>query len=484
MKKIIILLILIMAISLSGCFNKPMPEDKNVPISPKSTAQKSKEVSLYFLNDKLSGLNMETRGVSQNADLLRQVMQELIKGPKDEYSKPIIPDGTTLLSIQAKDNTAYVNFSKNYITGNNISSNTAKCMVAGLVNTLTGLPDINSVQILVEGNKLSSMYGYKMGLDPLQRAILTGEVYNNKDRVKKLQENVNQGKEIWRLDPLKVMQFEGGIVGFNGDDSFTIEYKRGGVVSVNATHQNKSYLVTLVQPTGQSDKNIWVISDVKAKFTKIPEADPTKGETFIYGIVKSIDYSTRVVTIQREYQDTQDMNNIVGPNINILPDAIIHLQTKVGSDNQGGYKYTERDISISDIKVGDELGLVLTKNKDARAVIVSDANNKQNYNNIKEDNIKVISPMKDNSVSSPIKVVGKARVYEGTVNIRVIDANGNTISQSSVQASAAAPSWGDFNTDLQYKPLSKPQNGTLQLFTISPKDGSIQDLVSIPIQIK
>ncbi|ORX24550.1 sporulation protein [Thermoanaerobacterium sp. PSU-2] len=484
MKKAFLVLILIAAISLSGCFtNTKTKTEKNAPISPKSTVQAVKEVSLYFLNSKMSGLNMEVRSVSENADLLKQVINELMKGPKDQYSKPIIPDNTKLLSVQLKDTTAYVNFSKDYTSSTSIDGTTAKYMVAALVNTLTGLPNVNSVQILVEGNKIDSLYGYKIGLDPLSRIVLTGEVYIDKDRVKKLQESTSFGKDSWRLDPMKVIQEEGGVVGFSPDDDFSLESKKGGIALINAIHDNKSYLVTLVQPEGDREGNIWVISDVKPKFTKIPEADPTKGETFIYGIVKAINYDTRVVTIEREYQDTNDINNVAGPDIKVLPNAIIHRQSKIGYDSQGGYQYSETDMDFTDIKVGDELGMILTKNKEARAVIDSDKNTITSYSS-QEANIIVLSPMRNNSVTSPIKVVGKARVFEAVVNIRLLDSNGNILTQTSVQASAGAPSWGDFQADIQYNPLSTPQDGTLQVFSLSPKDGSVQDLVSIPLYLK
>ncbi|MCP2239220.1 Gmad2 immunoglobulin-like domain-containing protein [Thermoanaerobacterium thermosaccharolyticum] len=484
MKKAFLIMILVVAISLTGCFNKPKNKtEQNAPISPKSTVQAVKEVSLYFLNSKMSGLNMDIRSVSENADLLKQVISELMKGPSDQYSKPIIPDNTKLLSVQLKDTTAYVNFSKDYMSATDINESTAKYMVAALVNTLTGLPNVDSVQILVEGNKIDSLYGYKIGLDPLNRTVLTGEVYIDKERVKKLQENVSLGKESWRLDPIKVMQEEGGVVGFSPDDDFSLDSKKDGIALINATHDNKSYMITLIQPEGDKDGNIWVISDVKAKFTKIPEADPTKGETFIYGIVKAINYETRVVTIEREYQDSSDINNEAGPDIKVLPNAIIHRQAKVGYDSQGGYQYSETDMSFSDIKVGDELGMILTKNKEARAIIDSDKSSITTASS-QNANIIVLSPMKNNSVSSPVKVVGKARVFEAVVNIRILDSNGNILSQTSVQASAGAPSWGDFEADIQYKPLSTPQDGTLQVFSLSPKDGSVQDLVSIPLHLK
>jgi hypothetical protein len=368
-KKNLLIIFFIIVVLFSGCSSKSNPE-QNTAISPNTAQESIKTVSLYFLNDKSNGLNMETRDIPQNSDVLKQVFKELVNGPKDEFSKPIIPDGTKLISAQLKDSTAYINFSKDYVT--NMPENTAKFRICALVNTLTGLSDINRVQILIEGNKVNSIKGYTIGLGPLKRTVITGEVYNNKSRVKKLQDNTKLGKETWRLDPLKVVQMEGGIVGFDSNDQFTLQSKENGKAVINAMHNNKAYVITLIQPEGVGENNIWVISDVNAQLIKISETDPSKGETFIYGVVKGINPDTRVLTIEREYQDAPDMNNKVGPDVKVLPDAVIHFQEKIGYNSQGGYKYSEKDISFDDIKIGDELGMILTKNKEARAIIVSD----------------------------------------------------------------------------------------------------------------
>jgi hypothetical protein len=53
-----------------------------------------------------------------------------------------------------------------------------------------------------------------------------------------------------------------------------------------------------------------------------------------------------------------------------------------------------------------------------------------------------------------------------------------------VTASAGAPEWGSFKTSIQYTTPVAPQKATLEVFIASPKDGSGQDLVSIPLTLK
>ncbi|ADD01763.1 Spore germination protein-like Gmad2 [Thermoanaerobacter italicus Ab9] len=479
MKRIALVLIVMFVLTLAGCFAKVNNSEKNSPINPKPIVQDvSKEISLYFLNDKMNGLILERRLISKDADVLKQVVAEMIKGPTDEYAKPVFPNGTKLISIELQEGIAFVSFSKEFLQDSE-DKGIDKLRVAALVNALTDIPGVESVQILVEGNKIDAVGKYKIGLDPLKRMILVGDVYNNPDRIKKLQERADLGKETWRFDPIQLLRQEGGIIGIGSEDELTLKNENNGVAYVEAIHNNKMYSITLIQPLGKGDNYIWVIDNVKAKFTEIPETNPAEGETFIYGIVKAIDYENRIITIEREYQDSQDMKNQVGPDIKVLPDAIIHFQAKVGYDSQGGFKYAEKDINFAEIKIGDELGIILTKDKEARAIIVSDRSN-ISY----EPNIKVVSPVKNDVVTSPFKVIGKARVFEGNVNIRLVDSNGNILSETVVQATAGAPSWGDFEAIISYKALKEPQNGILQVFSLSPKDGSVQNLVSVPLKLK
>lgn len=483
-KKILLLIVsLLFVLMVSGCAQDFSNKDDNPPINPRPLSQgmsqdMSKEISLYFLNDKMNGLILERRFIPKDADVLKQVILEMIKGPTDEYAKPVFPIGTKLLSIDMQEGTVFVNLSKEFLQESD-NEQIDKLKIAALVNVLTDIPSVNNVQILIEGNKVDAIGKYKIGLDPLKRMILVGDVYNNPERIKKLQERADLGKETWRFDPIQLLRKEGGVIGLGSQNELTLKKKSDGTADIEAVHDNKVYSIKLIQPLGEGDNYIWVISNVSAEFTPIPETDPLKGESFIYGKVKAIDYANRIITIEREYQDAQDLRNEAGPDIKVLPNAIIHFMAKVSYDPEGGIKYAERDISFSEIKVGDELGIILTKDKEARAIIVSD-NSSISY----ELNIKVMAPAKNDVVSSPFKVIGKARVFEGGVNIRLIGSNGNILNESFVQATDAAPSWGDFEAIISYKPLKEPQNGILQVFSLSPKDGSIQNLVSIPLKLK
>lgn len=77
-----------------------------------------------------------------------------------------------------------------------------------------------------------------------------------------------------------------------------------------------------------------------------------------------------------------------------------------------------------------------------------------------------------------IEVQGIARVFEGTLNYEFIDQSGKSLSQGIIQAEAGAPDWGCFEIDDAKLPQGASQ---LQLYWISPKDGSKKDMVSITL---
>jgi hypothetical protein len=92
----------------------------------------------------------------------------------------------------------------------------------------------------------------------------------------------------------------------------------------------------------------------------------------------------------------------------------------------------------------------------------------------------VASPKADLKVGSPLEVSGSARVFEGTVNIRLVDNTGKTISEGFTTASQGAPGRGDFKYSLNFNAPS-PGQGELEVFWTSPKDGKELDKVSVPV---
>lgn len=97
-------------------------------------------------------------------------------------------------------------------------------------------------------------------------------------------------------------------------------------------------------------------------------------------------------------------------------------------------------------------------------------------------NILVESPWPGDTIANPFTISGQAAAFEGVVSIRIRDEAGNILTNETVTTISGMEMSG-FSKTIDY---SKPttQTGTVELFTISPKDGSQQDQVSIPINFK
>ncbi|OQA10654.1 MAG: Immunoglobulin-like domain of bacterial spore germination [Firmicutes bacterium ADurb.Bin373] len=83
-------------------------------------------------------------------------------------------------------------------------------------------------------------------------------------------------------------------------------------------------------------------------------------------------------------------------------------------------------------------------------------------------------------MASPLEVSGSARVFEATVNIRLVDNAGKTIAEGFTTASEGAPGRGNFKYSLDFD-APAPGQGELEVFWTSPKDGKELDKVSIPV---
>lgn len=96
-------------------------------------------------------------------------------------------------------------------------------------------------------------------------------------------------------------------------------------------------------------------------------------------------------------------------------------------------------------------------------------------------NIVVSSPAHGAQVKSPVQVGGLARVFEGTVEIVIRDGQGKELGRGVTAASAGAPQRGQFTAALSFSaPVSKVP-GTVEVFSRNPRDGSVENLVSVPV---
>lgn len=99
-------------------------------------------------------------------------------------------------------------------------------------------------------------------------------------------------------------------------------------------------------------------------------------------------------------------------------------------------------------------------------------------------NIKVQEPQANALVSSPLLIKGQARTFESTFQISLKDSSGKEVAKKTATYTAADPSqFGDYG-ELMLFDAPGTDTGTLEVFTNSAKDGSVQDLVKIPVRFK
>jgi N-acetylmuramoyl-L-alanine amidase len=134
------------------------------------------EVALYFAGPtnfdddlmpevrEIPGLGAESNPDSRAS----RVVQELIKGPaRGSVLCPTLPRGTCLKSVKIVDNVAYVDFSEELMENHWGGSRAEELTVYSIVNTLTDVPGIKEVQILIEGLVSSTIAGHIILDEPL-----------------------------------------------------------------------------------------------------------------------------------------------------------------------------------------------------------------------------------------------------------------------------------------------------------------------------
>lgn len=95
--------------------------------------------------------------------------------------------------------------------------------------------------------------------------------------------------------------------------------------------------------------------------------------------------------------------------------------------------------------------------------------------------IVVSTPAPGATVGSPVRITGNASVFEANVQVRIKDASGRTIGQGFTTASQGAPGRGAFAAEIAY---SGRGPGTIEVYSQSPRDGSDQFLVRIPVTLR
>jgi hypothetical protein len=97
--------------------------------------------------------------------------------------------------------------------------------------------------------------------------------------------------------------------------------------------------------------------------------------------------------------------------------------------------------------------------------------------------ILVESPAPGDAVSSPLRLRGTANTFEAVFQVELLDAAGARIAAKTAMATSGTGTRGTFDLELPYT-IDAPQQGTLRVFELSAKDGSVINEVRIPLRLE
>lgn len=169
---------------------QPMKDSKGVSIGlmnentfldnmgSEENATKIANLNLYFANETGDKLKNQSCVVEYNANVAveKVVVEQLIAGPTEIGYYPTIPKDTKVISVTSKDGVCYVNLDVGFIgQGYDVLGTVT---IYSIVNSLTDLTGIQSVQILVNG-ETNMNYKDNISLETIfqknQELVLKGE---------------------------------------------------------------------------------------------------------------------------------------------------------------------------------------------------------------------------------------------------------------------------------------------------------------------
>lgn len=176
MLPLLIVCLLLIGALIMGCSKTQAVKSSDItttPTSPVETPSKptpqSVKLTLYYPNSQATGLIAESRTVDiTDQEVIKAMFNELATPPTG-LEKPL-PQGTKLLSASVStDGIATINLSQEFKTNFGGGSAGEQMTLYSIVNTLTTLPNLRSVQFLLNGEKHPGILGHIDTSVPIKR---------------------------------------------------------------------------------------------------------------------------------------------------------------------------------------------------------------------------------------------------------------------------------------------------------------------------
>jgi len=149
--------------------DEEIPEREEIIEEQPVSEKKETEIVLYFSDQTAQYLVPEIRKINQTDYPEKQSIIELIKGPSSNNLYPTIPQTTRVNALYVSDNIAYIDLSSEIIKDHPGGSTGELLTVYSIVMTLTSFPEIEKVQLLVDGNSGETLVGHIDTSIPIER---------------------------------------------------------------------------------------------------------------------------------------------------------------------------------------------------------------------------------------------------------------------------------------------------------------------------
>lgn len=136
------------------------------PSSSSATAQPV-QITLYFPLSDASGLAIVHREVNVTGGALIKAAFQELQNPPSGLDKPL-PEGTQLLNASVKDGVATIDLSQEFRKNFKGGSTGEQMTIFSIVDSLTSLPNVQSVQFLLNGQLQDAILGQLDTSQPLK----------------------------------------------------------------------------------------------------------------------------------------------------------------------------------------------------------------------------------------------------------------------------------------------------------------------------
>lgn len=163
----------------AGCGDAQKPAQADSPAQTAQTKETEKpaqvkpkemQVHVYYPRNDGTGLVAVSRTVNiEKDDKYSAALKSLLTGTKEKGQTNVIPKKAQLRSVMVKDGVATADFSRELEQNFSGGSTGEEMLIGSIVNTLTDFPEVQSVQILIEGASVETLSGHMDLSEPLTR---------------------------------------------------------------------------------------------------------------------------------------------------------------------------------------------------------------------------------------------------------------------------------------------------------------------------